>query len=50
VLIPASEETHGHTHLRGAFWKAYVAEFLKELPAADVMRRAKDDSDKTNPQ
>jgi homoserine O-acetyltransferase len=34
VLIPASEETHGHfTHLRAAFWKAYVAEFLKELPA-----------------
>ena len=34
VLIPASEETHGHfTHLRAEFWKAYVAEFLKELPA-----------------
>jgi homoserine O-acetyltransferase/O-succinyltransferase len=34
VLIPASEETHGHyTHLRAAFWKAHVAEFLKELPA-----------------
>jgi homoserine O-acetyltransferase/O-succinyltransferase len=34
VLIPASEETHGHfTHLRAAFWKAYVAEFLKALPA-----------------
>jgi homoserine O-acetyltransferase len=33
VLIPASEETHGHfTHLRAAFWKAYVAEFMKELP------------------
>ncbi len=34
VLIPASEETHGHfTHLRAAFWKGYVAEFLKDLPA-----------------
>jgi homoserine O-acetyltransferase len=33
VLIPASEETHGHfTHLRAAFWKSYVADFLKELP------------------
>jgi homoserine O-acetyltransferase len=33
VLIPASEETHGHfTHLRAAFWKSYVAEFMKELP------------------
>ena len=33
VLIPASEETHGHfTHLRAAFWKAHVAEFMKELP------------------
>jgi hypothetical protein len=38
-LIPASEETHGHfTHLRAAFWKAYVAEFMKELPPADVTR------------
>ena len=33
VLIPASEETHGHfTHLRAVFWKGYVGEFLKELP------------------
>jgi homoserine O-acetyltransferase len=33
VLIPGNEETHGHyTHLRAKFWKAYVAEFLKELP------------------
>ena len=37
VLVPASEETHGHfTHLRAAFWKAYVAEFLKELPAQQM--------------
>jgi hypothetical protein len=34
VLISASEETHGHfTHLCARFWKAYVADFLKELPA-----------------
>jgi hypothetical protein len=34
ALIPASEETHGHfTHLRATFWKRYVAEFLKDLPA-----------------
>jgi homoserine O-acetyltransferase/O-succinyltransferase len=34
VLIPASEETHGHfTHLRASFWKTHVAEFLKDLPA-----------------
>jgi homoserine O-acetyltransferase len=34
VLIPASEETHGHfTHLRAKFWKSYVAEFMKELDA-----------------
>lgn len=34
VLIPASEETHGHyTHLRARFWKAYLAEFLDGLPA-----------------
>ncbi len=34
VLIPTSEDTHGHfTHLRAAFWKVHVAEFLKELPA-----------------
>ena len=37
VLIPASEETHGHyTHLRASFWKAYVAEFLKDLPAQQM--------------
>jgi homoserine O-acetyltransferase/O-succinyltransferase len=34
VVIPASEETHGHyTHLRAWFWKQYVADFLKDLPA-----------------
>jgi len=34
VLIPASEETHGHfTHLRAVFWKKYLADFLKDLPA-----------------
>jgi homoserine O-acetyltransferase len=34
VLIPASEKTHGHfTHLHAEFWKGYVAEFLKDLPA-----------------
>jgi homoserine O-acetyltransferase/O-succinyltransferase len=34
VLIPGTEETHGHyTHLRATFWKQYLAEFLKELPA-----------------
>jgi hypothetical protein len=28
---------HGHfTHLRAAFWKTYVAEFLKELPAQQM--------------
>jgi homoserine O-acetyltransferase len=33
VLVPASEQTHGHfTHLRASFWKAYVADFLKDLP------------------
>jgi homoserine O-acetyltransferase/O-succinyltransferase len=33
VLIPQSDETHGHyTHLRATFWKQYVAEFLKTLP------------------
>jgi homoserine O-acetyltransferase len=32
VLIPASEDTHGHfTHLRAAFWKQHVAKFLTEL-------------------
>ena len=37
VLIPATEETHGHfTHLRAVFWKAYVAEFLKGLPAQQM--------------
>jgi homoserine O-acetyltransferase len=34
VLIPASQETHGHfTHLRAKFWKSYVADFMKELDA-----------------
>jgi len=34
VLIQGTEETHGHyTHLRATFWKQYLAEFLKELPA-----------------
>jgi homoserine O-acetyltransferase len=33
VLVPASDKTHGHfTHLRAEFWKAHLAEFLKELP------------------
>jgi homoserine O-acetyltransferase len=37
VLIPASEETHGHfTYLRASFWKTYVAEFLKDLPAQQM--------------
>ena len=37
VLIPASEETHGHfTHLRASFWKGYVAEFLRDLPAQQM--------------
>ena len=34
VLIPASDKTHGHfTHLHAVFWKAHLAEFLKDLPA-----------------
>ena len=34
VLIPGTAQTHGHfTHLRAAFWKAHLAEFLKELPS-----------------
>ena len=34
VLIPASEETHGHfTHLRAKFWKSYVAAFMQDLDA-----------------
>jgi homoserine O-acetyltransferase len=34
VLIPASDKTHGHfTHLRAAFWKAHLVEFLKDLPS-----------------
>jgi homoserine O-acetyltransferase len=33
ILIPASKETHGHyTHLRAAFWKSYLVEFMKTLP------------------
>jgi homoserine O-acetyltransferase len=32
VIVPGSKETHGHfTHLRAAFWKAHLAEFMKEL-------------------
>ena len=34
VLIPASDETHGHfTHLRAKFWKSYVSAFMQELDA-----------------
>ena len=34
VLVPAGAQTHGHfTHLRAAFWKAHLADFLKELPS-----------------
>jgi homoserine O-acetyltransferase len=33
ILIPASEETHGHfSHLRAAIWKHHLVEFLKTLP------------------
>ena len=33
VLIPQSNETHGHyTHLRAALWKQHLVAFLKELP------------------
>jgi homoserine O-acetyltransferase/O-succinyltransferase len=33
VLVPASEDTHGHfSHLRAALWKVYLTEFLKDLP------------------
>jgi homoserine O-acetyltransferase len=33
ILIPASEETHGHfSHLRATIWKSYLAEFLNTLP------------------
>ena len=32
VLIPASDETHGHfTHLRAKFWKSYVATFMSGI-------------------
>jgi homoserine O-acetyltransferase len=32
VIVPGTKETHGHfTHLRAAFWKAHLAEFMKEL-------------------
>jgi homoserine O-acetyltransferase len=31
ILIPISEETHGHgTHTQAAVWKDYLIEFLKE--------------------
>ena len=31
VLIPASEQTHGHgTHTWAAIWKQYLAELLEE--------------------
>jgi len=34
VLVPASEKTHGHyTYMSAAFWKAHLAEFMKDLPA-----------------
>ena len=34
VIVPASNETHGHfTHLRAAFWKAHLAAFMKEVEA-----------------
>jgi len=34
VLVPASDKTHGHyTYMQASFWKAHLAEFLKELPA-----------------
>jgi homoserine O-acetyltransferase len=33
ILIPASEETHGHfSHLRAAIWKSHLAEFVNALP------------------
>lgn len=33
VLIPESEDTHGHfTHLRAAIWKPHLAEFMRQLP------------------
>jgi homoserine O-acetyltransferase len=32
VIVPGTKETHGHfTHLRAAFWKSHLAEFMKEL-------------------
>ena len=32
VLVPASEETHGHfTHLQASIWKPHLAAFLQEL-------------------
>ncbi len=35
VLIPASNQTHGHfTHFYAAVWKPYLVEFLAELDAA----------------
>lgn len=33
VLIPTSEQTHGHgTHSMPAVWQQYLAEFLRQLP------------------
>jgi homoserine O-acetyltransferase len=32
VIVPGTKETHGHfTHLRAAFWKTHLAEFMKQL-------------------
>jgi homoserine O-acetyltransferase len=32
VIVPSSDETHGHfTHLRAAFWKQHLAAFMKEV-------------------
>jgi homoserine O-acetyltransferase len=34
VIVPASEQTHGHfTNLRANVWKGYIADFMKELPS-----------------
>jgi homoserine O-acetyltransferase len=34
LLIPESEETHGHfSHLRATIWKPYLEDFMKALPA-----------------
>jgi homoserine O-acetyltransferase len=32
VIVPGTKETYGHfTHLRAAFWKSHLAEFMNEL-------------------